>query len=96
MSEEFILANIEWIFKVDRDLGLECIKKFNRNDPFKSDKVLRYIKEQGGPKACLKYLEYLTLECGVLDRPIHTELACLYVQYIISILHEYVIVERNQ
>jgi hypothetical protein len=60
----------------------------------KSDKVLRYIKDHGGPKACLKYLEYLTLECGVSDHPIHTELGCLYVQYINSILQNYIVTEK--
>jgi len=69
------------------DIGLDCLKKFDKKDPFKSEKILKYIKDQGGLEACLKYLEYLTLECGVEDRPIHTELACLYVSYIVSHLN---------
>ena len=40
-------------------------------------------------KACLKYLEYLTVEKKVDSIAIHTEVACLYVQYITSILRQY-------
>ena len=79
MSEDFIIAHTDWIFKVNRDLGLECLKKFKKEDPLKSHKILTHIKQHGGPKACLKYLEYLALDCGLNDKPIHTELACLYV-----------------
>lgn len=96
VSEDFIITHTDWVFKIDRDLGLECLKKFNKEEPLKSDKILRHIKDNGGPKACIKYLEYLTLECGIAERPIHTELACLYVQYINSILHKNYLVEEGK
>ena len=54
-----------------------------------SERILKEIKEKGGLKACLKYLEYLTVDMKVQDTAIHTELACLYVQYITSILRQY-------
>lgn len=72
VSEDFIITQTEWVFKVDRELGLECLKKTGKEEPFKSEKILRFIKEQGkntilinlgSIKACIKYLEYLTLEC---------------------------------
>ena len=88
VPEEFIISNIDWVFKVDKDLGLECLKKFQKEDPYKSSKVFEYLKQYGA-KTCLKYLEYLALECDVKDPPIHTELACLYVDYIKIILENY-------
>jgi hypothetical protein len=40
----------------------------------------------------MKYLEYLVLDCGVVDAPIHTELGCLYVDFIKLILAKYKVV----
>lgn len=45
MTEEFIITQTDWVFKVDRELGLECLKKTGKEDPFKSEKILRFIKE---------------------------------------------------
>lgn len=94
-SEDFIMSFTDWVFKVDRDLGLECLKKYSKNDPYKSEKILMFIKNQGGVKGCLKYMEYLTIECGLDDRPIHTEIACLYMQIIVNTLQKHVIVLGN-
>lgn len=45
VSEDFIITQTEWVFKVDRELGLECLKKTVKEEPFKSEKILRFIKE---------------------------------------------------
>ena len=87
-NEDFTIAHTGWLFKVDVTLALECFKKFKQQDPFKSEQVLRHLKDHGGLRACLKYLEYLTIECAITDPVIHTELACLYVQYINSNLND--------
>ena len=47
-----------------------------------SVKLIKLIEAKGGIRCILKYLQYLTLKCQVKDRPFHTELGCLYVQYI--------------
>lgn len=52
-------------------------------------RLLREVKDKGGARACLRYLEYLTIECKVEDPTIHTELACLYVEYVKSSLQQY-------
>ena len=72
-------------------MGLECVKKFSKQDPFKSEKVLRHIKAAGGARACFRYLEYLTLECEITDGAIHTELACVIVEQINYVLINYMI-----
>jgi hypothetical protein len=95
VNDDFILQHVEWVFKLDKDHGLECLKKFSHKDPFKSAKVFEFLK-QYGPKTCLKYLEYLALDCGVKDVPIHTELACLYVDFIKLYLKSYRIFPNSQ
>jgi hypothetical protein len=62
VTEDFIIGNVDWVFKIDKELGLECLKKYSKEDPFKSPKLFEYLKNYG-PKTCFKYLEYLTLEC---------------------------------
>jgi hypothetical protein len=92
-SEAMVMSTLsEWLFKVDIGLALECFKKSSKakdKTPFHSERLLREIKQHGGLKACLKYLEYLCLECRLSDRLIHTELACLYVQYLNTALTQY-------
>jgi hypothetical protein len=44
--------------------------------------VLQTVKEHGGLKACMGYLEYLVVESKVGEESVHTELVCLYIQYI--------------
>jgi hypothetical protein len=96
-GEETILSVAQWLFSLDTSVALECFKKSSKaKEPFRSERLLREIKEKGGLKACLKYLEYLTLECKVNDRMIHTELACLYVQYINSSLNMHYSTGRSQ
>ena len=56
------------------DLDHECERA-----PFMSDKLIKMIKEKGGIKCCLKYLEYLTLKCNIKDKRLHSELGCLYI-----------------
>lgn len=93
-SEETVLGVSAWLFALDVTVALECLKKPSKSEsrklsPFRSERLLHQIKEKGGLRACLKYLEYLTIELKVEDRAIHTELACLYVQYINSQLAQY-------
>lgn len=83
------MANCDWLFKLSLDIGLSTLKKTDKREPLKSEKILRFIKDQGGIYGCLKYLEYLTFECQVDDAPIHTELGCLYVAYINNFLEKY-------
>eukprot|EP00347_Sterkiella_histriomuscorum_P020588 403337236 len=95
-NEDLAIQSTAWLFDINLDIALECLKKFEKKDPFKSDKIMRFIKDNGGFIGCLKYLEYLTLECGVEDRPIHTELACLYVSYIAIQLDQYTMQSDQQ
>ena len=57
--------------------------------PFMSVQVLQTIKEFGGLKACMRYLEYLVIESKVQEESVHTELVCLYIQYIQTALISY-------
>lgn len=86
-----MLAEAQWLFQLDPIVGIECLKKPRKatTPPFTSERVLRELKERGGLKACLRYLEYLTFDMKVDSISIHTELACLYVQYIASLLRQY-------
>ena len=87
---------------MDYTVALECFKKQSsrtqspRAAPFRSERLLRVIKDKGGLRACLKYLEYLTMDCKIDDEVIHTELACLYVQYIVSYLRQYAPVPHEE
>lgn len=75
------MQQCEWVFRLRVDVGVECLKKRRVEEaPFKSDKVLKFVKEQGGLQGCVLYLEHLALDCRVQARPIHTELGCLYVE----------------
>lgn len=78
------MQHSQWLFRLDPiGLGLNALKKMDtQQQPFKSEKVLKFVKELGGLKSILKWLEYLTMEAKVIDGVIHSELGCLYVQYI--------------
>jgi len=94
-----VLSVAQWLFSLDISVALECFKKSSKalnKEPFRSERLLREIKDKGGLKACLKYLEYITIDCKVSDRMIHTELACLYVQYINSSLNMHFQTVSNQ
>lgn len=89
-SEDIVLSSCDWLFKINLDIALEALKKHTTADPFKSERVLNFVKDHGQFWGCLKYLEYLTLECLFEDQPIHTELGCLYVELIKSNMKQYV------
>lgn len=54
--------------------------------PFKSPDLLKKIQMTGSVTCVLYYLEYLTLDCNVLEKRLHTELGCLFVRYISMIV----------
>jgi len=65
VKDDFVVGYTDWVFKVDPDLALECLKRFGGAEPLRSEKVLLHIKNNGGPKACIKYLEYLAIDYGI-------------------------------
>lgn len=89
-SEDIVLSSCDWLFKINLDIALEALKKHTKAEPFKSERMLNFVKDHGQFWGCLKYLEYLTLECLIEDQPIHTELGCLYVELIKSTLKQFV------
>ena len=54
--------------------------------PFMSDSLINYINSEGNAKCLIRYLEYLTLKCNVTSKDLHTELGCLYIRCIISLV----------
>jgi len=46
--EDIILANCDWLFKLSLDLGLNTLKKTDKKEPLKTEKILRFIKDHGG------------------------------------------------
>ena len=79
ITEDSILKNSEWMFKLDKDMALDCLKKHPHLEPLKSERVLLHIKHLGGAPICLKYLEYLALTMKLKDKPIHNEIPVLYI-----------------
>ena len=79
-SAEHIIGITPWLFSLDLTMALECLKMPAKSQvqAFRSERVLREIKERGGVRGCIKYLEYLCMEQKVQSGEIHTELACLY------------------
>jgi hypothetical protein len=79
-SAENIVTITPWLFSLDLSMALECLKMPAKSQvqPFRNERVLKEIKERGGVRGCIKYLEYLCLEQKVQVGEIHTELACLY------------------
>jgi len=69
-------------------VALECLKKNRQQQleaqPYLSTEFLQTVKECGGLKACMRYLEYLVNDCQVGDERVHTELVCLYIECIKS------------
>lgn len=54
--------------------------------PFMSNSLIDYFNMEGGSKCLLRYLEYLTIKCNVSSKQLHTELGCLYVRCIVSLV----------
>jgi hypothetical protein len=79
-SAEHAITITPWLFSLDLTMALECLKMPAKSQAqaFQSERVLREIKERGGVRGCIRYLEYLCMEQKVQSGEIHTELACLY------------------
>ena len=102
-AEKYCDEKSEWVLKEDQSRWVDCFKKSSNIEskskdlddeelavpPFMSDKLLKMIQSKGNIKCCLKYLEYLTLRCRVKQKRLHTELGCLYIQYIHRQLRKY-------
>ena len=81
------LEQAKWLFSVDNRMAIECFKT-KTIDPFVSSDVLNCIKQYGGVKHILSYLEYVVLERSTKVDKLHTELSCLYVQCISSLVRK--------
>ncbi len=77
-SSLYVREQAQWLFSQDGRLAIECFKT-KLSEPFKSLDVLSSIKQYGGVKHILSYLEYVVLERATMEDKLHTELACLYV-----------------
>ncbi len=86
MGRDEVINMSDWLFNLDMTVALECLKRPSSVDSEWTERVLREVKARGGVRGCMRYMEYLTMECGGKDERVHTELACLYVQYINSTL----------
>jgi hypothetical protein len=78
-EEPVIMGQVQWLFELDKGVAIECMKRGKGQRPWQSVKILQAVKEHGGLKACMRYLEYLVIESKVEDESVHTELVCLYV-----------------
>jgi hypothetical protein len=82
----YVVKNADWLFEIDGRFATECFKTKKAEEPFCDIEVLQVIKKHGGLKYTGKYLEYLVSERKVTDCKIHTELVCMYIQCIKSLL----------
>jgi hypothetical protein len=89
-AEDYCSTKSEWVLKENESKWVDCFKKYSSEKaPFMSDKLLKMIQSKGNIRCSLKYLEYLTLKCSVDESRLHTELGCIYVQYIERLLRKY-------
>lgn len=99
-AEEYCATKSEWVLKENEAKWVDCFKKSSNLDskikdkecgkvPFMSDSLLKLIHQKGNIRCSLRYLDYLTIKCNVKERRLHTELGCLYVQYISRLLNKY-------
>ena len=101
-AEKYCSTSSEWVLKEHDSSWVDCFKKTCnleskmkgkdyecQSPPFMSDKLLTMIQSKGNIRCSLKYLEYLTLKCNVKERRLHTELGCLYIQYIQRLLKQF-------
>ena len=81
----------KWVdcFKKSSNLDSKIKDKECEKVPFMSDSLLKLIHQKGNIRCSLRYLDYLTIKCNVKERRLHTELGCLYVQYITRLLNKY-------
>ena len=99
-AEDYCATKSEWVLKENEAKWVDCFKKSSNLDskikdkecekvPFMSDSLLKLIHQKGNIRCSLRYLDYLTIKCNVKERRLHTELGCLYVQYITRLLNKY-------
>ena len=70
------MENAEWLFKVELKAAIKCL--YADSKPFTSGTIFQFVKQKGGLRACIYYLEYL---CSKIDQKIyHNELGCLLIQ----------------
>lgn len=86
-SSLYVREQAQWLFAHDGRLAIECFKT-KSIEPFKSLDVFTSVKQYGGVKHIMSYLEYVVLERATKEDKLHTELACLYVQCINSMLRK--------
>ena len=65
VGEDVVIGQVQWLFELDMTVAIECIKTPKAHQPFQSVRILQAVKQHGGLKACMKYLEYLVVETKV-------------------------------
>jgi len=56
-AEKQAMENSEWLFKIDLKAAVKCLQA--DDSPFTSGSIFQFLKQKGGVRGCIYYLQYI-------------------------------------